>query len=34
MHGERTNKKTVLKLASDLRDIEEALGLRRAGRKI
>jgi hypothetical protein len=34
MHGERTNKKTVLKLTSDLREIEEALGLRRAGRKI
>lgn len=34
MHGEPTNKKTVLKLASDLREIEEALGLRRSGRKI
>lgn len=34
MHGEQTNKKTVLKLAGDLREIEEALGLRRAGRKI
>lgn len=34
MHGERTNKKTVLKLAGDLREIENALGLRRAGRKI
>lgn len=34
MYGEPTNKKTVLKLAGDLRGIEETLGLRRAGRKI
>ena len=34
MHGEPTNKKTVLKLAGDLREIEEILGLRRTGRKI
>lgn len=34
MHGEPTNKKTVLKLTGDLREIEEALGARRAGRKI
>lgn len=34
MYGEPTNKKTVLKLAGELRGIEEALGLRRAGRKI
>ena len=34
MHGEPTNKKTVLKLAGDLREIEETLGVRRAGRKI
>lgn len=34
MHGEPTNKKTVLKLTGDLREIEESLGVRRAGRKI
>lgn len=34
MHGEPTNKKTVLKLTGDLREIEETLGLKRAGRKI
>ncbi|MGI9055867.1 MAG: DUF4350 domain-containing protein [Pyrinomonadaceae bacterium] len=34
MHGEPTNKKTVLRLAGDLREIEETLGLRRTGRKI
>ena len=34
MHGEPTNKKTVLNLTSDLREIEEILGLRRTGRKI
>lgn len=34
MHGEPTNKKTVLQLTSDLREIEETLGLKRAGRKI
>lgn len=34
MHGEATNKKTVLNLASELRGIEETLGLRRTGRKI
>jgi len=34
MHGEPTNKKTVLTLTGDLREIEEALGARRAGRKI
>lgn len=34
MHGEPTNKRTVLKLAGELREIEETLGLRRAGRKI
>lgn len=34
MHGEPTNKRAVLKLTSDLREIEEALGVRRAGRKI
>lgn len=34
MHGEPTNKKTVLQLTGDLREIEETLGLKRAGRKI
>ena len=34
MHGEPTNKRTVLKLTGDLREIEETLGLRRTGRKI
>lgn len=34
MHGETTNKKVVLKLTGDLREIEEALGVRRAGRRI
>lgn len=34
MHGESTDKKTVLKLTGDLREIEEALGVRRAGRRI
>ncbi|MEO6589787.1 MAG: DUF4350 domain-containing protein [Pyrinomonadaceae bacterium] len=34
MHGEATNKKTVLKLTGELRGIEEKLGLRRTGRKI
>ena len=34
MHGEPTNKKTVLLLTGKLRGIEENLGLRRAGRKI
>ncbi len=34
MHGEATNKKTVLRLTADLREIEEKLGLRRTGRKI
>jgi hypothetical protein len=34
MHGEPTNKRTVLQLAGELRGIEQALGLRRTGRKI
>lgn len=34
IHGEPTNKKTVLNVISDLREIEETLGLRRTGRKI
>ncbi len=33
MHGEPTNKKTVLHLASDLREIEETLGLAANGKK-
>ena len=34
MHGEPTNKRAVLKLAGDLREIEQTLGLRRTGRKL
>lgn len=34
MHGEPTNKKTVLNLTGELREIEETLGLRRTGRKL